>query len=337
MTEPKHQDTTNNSLVKFLSSPIARALFALILVIIIGLIRNADGSFFKFETHRDMLRHISRYGILACGMTIVIITAGIDLSVGSLLGITAVIFSLTTLHLGWGAFLAIPLTLLAGVGCGLMSGTLIGKFKLQPFIATLAMMVFARGVAKYITGGEKITRAIQKGNEFVYVDLPGIFAFLNSRVLNDSVAVVTIIFLICLLISWLLLDKLRWGRYLYAIGGNEEAARLSGVPVRAMKLLAYGISGFFCAVAGMCQAASEQQGDPEAGQTYELTAIAIVVIGGTNLMGGRGSIWLTLIGALTIGYLEKILSINAVSEAGRLMLTGAIIVGAVLFQGTKKR
>ena len=116
------------------------------------------------------------------------------------------------------------------------------------------------------------------------------------------------------------------------IGGNEEAARLSGVPIKLTKIFAYGASGMLAAVAGICQAAQEQQGDPETGIGYELTAIAIVVIGGTTLSGGRGGMGLTLLGTLTIGYLEKVLSINAVPEASRLMLTGAIIVLAVLAQ-----
>ena len=119
---------------------------------------------------------------------------------------------------------------------------------------------------------------------------------------------------------------------MYALGGNEEAARYAGIPVRATTVLAYAISGLLCAVAGICQAAQEVQGDPEAGTTYELSAIAMVVIGGTSLRGGQGAIWLTALGILIIGYLEKILSINAVGEETRLMLTGAIIVVAVLFQ-----
>jgi ribose transport system permease protein len=143
---------------------------------------------------------------------------------------------------------------------------------------------------------------------------------------------VTVIFLVCALVAGLVLSRHYWGRHLYAIGGNEEAARLSGVPVRLAKVLAYAFSGLLAAVAGICQAAQEQQGDPETGAGYELSAIAIVVIGGTTLAGGRGSISLTLLGTLTIGYLEKILSINAVPEASRLMLTGAIIVIAVLAQ-----
>jgi ribose transport system permease protein len=169
------------------------------------------------------------------------------------------------------------------------------------------------------------------------VEVPDSFRFIDSRILGDNVTVVTVIFLICALASWLLLSRHRWGRHIYAIGGNEEAARLSGVNVTMTKLLAYVAGGLMAAVAGMCQAAQEQQGDPETGIGYELTAIAIVVIGGTTLTGGRGGIGLTLIGTLTIGYLEKILSVNAVPEASRLMLTGAIIVAAVLAQRRKSR
>ena len=176
----------------------------------------------------------------------------------------------------------------------------------------------------------------QSDGTYKYVQVPDIFNFINSKILWNNISVVTLIFLICLLVSAVLLIKLRPGRYIYAIGGNEESARLSGIPVNAVKILAYAMSGLFCAVAGICQASQELQGDPEAGFTYELSAIAMVVIGGTSLRGGRGGIWLTLLGVLTIGYLEKILSINAVGEDKRLMLTGAIIVAAVLLQKTKK-
>jgi ribose transport system permease protein len=321
----------------WLRSPLLRAFAALMLVFLLGMFFNADGAFFKWNTHRDMLRHISVFAILACGMTLVIITAGIDLSVGSLLGLTAVVFSLFSLQKAWPPLLALPVCLAIGAALGVLSGGLIGRFKIQPFIATLAMMVFARGMAKWVSGGQKISTAVlQPDGSYQYVDVPPIFDFLNSKIFNENIAVVTLILFVCVLICWIILTKLRWGRYIYAIGGNEEAARMSGIPVIRTKLLTYGLSGFFCAIAGICQAAQELQGDPEAGMTYELTAIAIVVIGGTNLMGGRGGIGLTFIGALTIGYLEKILSINAVGEASRLMLTGAIIVGAVLFQKTRR-
>jgi ribose transport system permease protein len=315
------------------AAPWTRALSALLFVFLLGLVFNADGAFLQWGTHRDMLRQISVIGMLACGMTLVIITAGIDLAVGSILGLNAVLFALLSLRFGWAPALAVGACLLVGFACGALSGSIIAQFKVQPFVATLAMMVFARGLAKSVSGGEKISRAIpQSDGSYAYVDLPRFYQAIDHKIAGGNLAVVTLIFLGCILVCWILLAKLRWGRYLYAVGANEEAARLSGVPVPWVKVLAYSLSGAFAALAGICQTVQEQQGDPEAGATYELSAIAMVVIGGTSLMGGRGRIAFTLLGTLTIGYLEKILSINAVSEAGRLVLTGIIIVAAVLLQ-----
>lgn len=317
----------------FFAHPAARALFALLLVLILGTIFNADQTFFKWGTHRDTLRQMSTYGILACGMTVVIITGGIDLAVGSVLALSAVLFTKLSIHYDWPPALAVAGALAGATAAGFLSGKVTARFGVQPFIATLAMMVFARGLAKWVSGGEKVSTYVQQADgSFAYEEPPAIMNFLNSGLFNNNIAVVTILFAISALVTWVLLSRLRWGRYLYAIGGNEEAARLSAVPVRAVKLLAYSYSGLLAGLAGLCQAAQEMQGDPEAGVSYELTAIAMVVIGGTSLMGGRGGVGLTIVGALTISYLEKILSINAVGEANRLMLTGAIIVGAVLFQ-----
>ena len=321
----------------FMASPAGRALIALLLVLLLGMIFHADGAFYKSKTHRAALRHISIYGILACGMTLVIITGGIDLSVGSVLGLVAVCFSLMTIHWGWSPWVSVLLCLAMGAACGGVSGSLTAGFRIQPFIATLAMMVFARGLAKWASDGMKISTAVQNADgTYSYVDVPEIFNHIDSRILGDNVSMVSVIFLVCVGLTWIGLARHRWGRELFAIGGNEEAARLSGVPTVRSKTLAYVVSGALAAVAGMCHAAQAQQGDPEAGVSYELTAIAIVVIGGTNLMGGRGGVGLTLIGTLTIGYLERILSINAVPEAGRLMLTGTIIVAAVLTQKRRR-
>jgi ribose transport system permease protein len=325
------------TLRQWIGRPEGRALFALAFILVIGCVFNANDAFFRWGTHRDMLRQVSVYGILACGMTLVIVVGGIDLSVGSVLGLCAVAFAQMSLHLGLPALVVVPAVLAVGAAAGLVSGAAVARFRIQPFIATLAMMVFARGLAKWLSGGEKVSRAVQQPDgSFSYVDLPRLFAGLDAKVWGGNVAVVTLVFMGCVLVSWVVLTRLRYGRYLYATGGNEEAARLSGVPVRLAKLLAYGLSGFFGAVAGICQAAQEQQGDPEAGVSYELTAIAIAVIGGNSLAGGRGGIGLTLLGAMTIGYLEKILSINAVAESSRLMLTGVIILAAVLLQRRKK-
>ncbi len=316
----------SNPIARVWSIPASRALLALFLILILGCVFNADGAFFKIGTHRDALRQASVFGILACGMTLVIISGGIDLAVGSVLALAAVTFSLVTIHWSWSGWLAIPVTLVVGMLCGAVSGGAAAWFGIQPFIATLAMMVFARGLAKTVSGGTKVYSA----------DVPGIFRFIDSRILGGNVSVVTVIFLVCAVVTWIVLTRHRWGRQVYAIGGNEEAARLSGVPVAWTKLLAYVAAGLFASVAGMCQAAQEQQGDPEAGTGYELSAIAMVVIGGTSLAGGRGGMGLTLLGTLTIGYLEKILSINAVPEASRLMLTGVIILVAVLAQRKRK-
>ena len=324
-------------LLDLVKRPWVRALAPLVLVLIIGVVFNAHGAFYAWGTHRDMLRQVSVYGILACGLTLVIISSGIDLSVGSLLGFTAVLFSQLAIHQAWPALAAIFVVLAAGSACGLVSGELVARFKMQPFIATLAMMVFGRGLAKSISGGEKVSQAVlMPDGQPKYLDLPRVFAAIDSKVLGGHLTVVSIVFFVCVAICWVLLSKLRWGRYIYATGGNEDSARLSGIPTHRVKLLAYGLSGLLSAVAGMCQAAQEQQGDPEAGSGYELTAIAIVVMGGTSLNGGRGGMLFTLLGAATIGYLEKILSINAVPEASRLMLTGAIVVAAVLFQKVRK-
>jgi ribose transport system permease protein len=315
------------------ASPAGRALLALLLVVAAGAIFNAQGAFFKAVTHRDTWRQASVYGILACGMTLVIIAAGIDLAVGSILALAAVCGAKMAIHWNWPGWGVVPATLLVGAGCGAISGIVTANLGVQPFIATLAMMVSARGLAKYASGGMKVSTVVQSADgSYRNVPVPALFRGIDRPILHGNLSMVTVIFLMCVAVAWVALSKHRWGRYLYAIGGNEEAARLSGVPVVGAKILAYAACGLFAAVAGLCQAAQEQQGDPEAGAGYELYAIAMVVIGGTSLMGGRGGIGLTLLGVLTIGYLDKILSINAVPEAGRLVLTGIIIIAAVLTQ-----
>jgi len=320
-----------------LAKPAARALIALAMVLIVGSIFNADHAFFKLGTHRDTLRQASVYGILACGLTLVIVSGGIDLAVGSVLALTAVCGATMAIHWGWSGWLVVPACLLIGGVSGGVSGWVTARLRVQPFIATLALMVLARGAAKYVSGGMKVSTAVRKEDgTYNYVDVPGLFRGIDTRILGDNVSMVTVVFALCVVVAWFILSRLVWGRYLYAIGNNEQAARFSAVPVTAAKAGAYVASGVFAAVAGLCQAAQEQQGDPEAGIGYELIAIAMVVIGGTNLAGGRGGLGLTLIGVLTIGYLDKILSINAVPEAGRLMLTGVIIIAAVLTQRRKQ-
>jgi ribose transport system permease protein len=318
---------------RLLAGPAARVLLPLVAVLALGAVFHANGAFFEWQTHRALLREIAVPGILACGMTIVIVTAGIDLAVGSVLALSAVSFSLMAMHQAVSAPVALLAVLALGAVTGALSGALVAFARLQPFIVTLAAMVFARGLAKELSGGQKVSSYFQGADgRFVTVPPPAIFAALDQRVLGDAVSVVTLVFVAVALVTAVVLERLRIGRYLYAVGGRFEAARLAGVPVRGTLLFAYAVSGLFAAVAGVCQAAQETHGDPETGAGYELDAIAMVVLGGTSLAGGRGGIGRTMVGVLTLGYLQKVLSLNAFSSEARLMLTGAILVAAVLFQ-----
>jgi ribose transport system permease protein len=192
----------------WLGSPVFRACAALVLVLALGFIFNAQGAFFKIGTHRDALRQISVYGLLACGLTLVIVSGGIDLSVGSVLGLTAVFFSLATIRWGWSPWLAILATLGVGMLVGFASGAMVAWGRMQPFIATLAAMVGARGFAKLISGGEKVSTALQAPDGTVhYVDVPKVFRGIDSQVLGNNVATVTLIFLVCFVVFRGVLDR----------------------------------------------------------------------------------------------------------------------------------
>lgn len=335
----------NSALGRITSGAGFRAAIALMGVLVLGCVFNADQTFFRFQTHHDLLGAVAINGIIAFGMTLVILTGGIDLSVGSVLGVGAMCFAMFTMAYQWPAWLAFLACLAIGATLGLLNGVLITSFGMQPFVATLAVMVSARGLAKYIPefaglgpaalgtlgAGQKIQPTHGLG--------PPVFDWIDGRILlwdaswgRIQLPIVTIFMLACGVVLWLIVTQTRFGRYLYAIGGNEESSRLSGISVRFNKVLAYTIAGLASGLAGICQASRDHLGDPEAGFTFELKAIAAVVIGGTSLMGGWGGIGLTFVGILIIGYIEKILSINNVQEPGRLLIQGLIIVVAVVIQ-----
>ncbi len=326
----------NNSLLKIFASDGGRAFSSFLMVLIVGCIFNANGAFFKIATHRDALRSLSVFGMLAIGQTLAIISGGIELVQGSTLGLAAVLFSILTIHHQMNPILAILAVLAAGCAIGTFTGFLIAKCKMQPFIVTLALENAVRGVARAVTNNTKVSiNMITADGTVEEMKLPSIFKMIDHKILGGNLTVVTVIFVVLLLITWLLLSRHRWGREIYAMGGNLEAARLSGVPIVWSKMKVYMYSATLCAVAGICTAAQTQQGDPQAGVTYETMAICMSAIGGTNMAGGRGGMGLTFMGVLTIGYLQKILSMNAVPEAYRLIITGMIIIVAVLAQGIK--
>lgn len=314
-----------------------RGIAALVAVFILGVVftpKSYDTGLPIFlESQSSILFEYAEYGILATGMTLVILTGGIDLSVGSVLGFAATLFSLLVIKHGWNPGAAFLVTVLAGAGAGTISGFLISRFRMQPFVATLAMMVAARGAAKWISGGIKIA----PGPGYAYTSgTPEFYTWMTARLGAIGLQPVTLMFLASILIMLLVVRYTRFGRQLYAIGGNEEAARLSGIRVGASKIGAYVLCGTLAAMAGVSNATRLELGDPEAGATYELDAIAAVVIGGTSLMGGQGGMFFTLVGTLIIAYINKILSVNGVEEQFRLLAKGAIIVLAVLIQQRKR-
>ncbi len=319
-----------------------RGVIAFVVVFTLGIIfspRALDTGlpiFLSWQTQLAILYEYSEYGLLATGMTLVILTGGIDLSVGSVLGLSAVLFSLLTIGYGWSIAPALGVVLLTGLTCGVINGSLIARFRMQPFVATLAMMTAARGAAKLVAGGIKV----QPGGQPWYVmqsGTPPFFQWMTTALPGIGIQPSTLLFLLCILVMAALVRYTSYGRWLYAIGGNEEAARLSGIRVGAVKVLTYALCGMFAALAGVLNACRQDLGDTEAGMTYELDAIAAVVIGGTSLMGGRGGMMFTLIGVLIMAYINKILSLNAVELAPRMVIQGIIIAIAVLIQQKRGR
>ena len=193
-----------SALGRELEKPWLRAVLPLLVVLVLGAVFNQGGAFFEWDTHRALLREVSVLGILACGMTVVIVAAGIDLSVGSVLALSAVSFALFTMHRGMSGFLAIPVVLLLGTLLGLVSGALVAAARIQAFIVTLAMMVFARGLAKELSGGQKVSSYFQAPDgRFVTVPQPAVFEAIDSRVLGGAVSIVTLVFLASALVTWL--------------------------------------------------------------------------------------------------------------------------------------
>lgn len=318
-----------------------RGLVALLVVFVLGAVvsprnlKTGEVVFLTASNQSNVLFEYAEYGLLAVGMTLVILTAGIDLSVGSVLGLNATLFAYLVIAKGWPVVPAVIGCLVCGSLCGLCSGLLVSRLRLQPFVATLAMMVAARGAAKLVSGGIKIAHAGQPW--YALQTEPSVFSWMTAPLAGGWLRPITLVFLVTICLMALVVRYSRFGRHLYAIGGNEEASRLSGVQVIRAKTLAYLLSGLTAGLAGICNACHLGYGDPEAGFTFELDAIAAVVIGGTSLMGGRGGMMLTLVGTLIIGYANKILSLIGWQEAQRLLAKGIIIVLAVVIQETRRR
>lgn len=272
----------------------------------------------------NILQQISVNGILAIGMTLVIITAGIDLSVGSVLALSAVVATSFAAMDDLGNpqhLLIVPLTLgvLTGFACGAVNGILIAKRRLAPFIVTLGMMTVARGLALVYTGGR-----------------PEINLSAAYDKIGDGLAGPAIIVCVAVLAGVFILHFTRFGRYVYAVGGNELAAKVSGINTDRILIGVYAFAGALAGVAGIVESSRVMSGAPSAGEGYELNAIAAVVIGGTSLSGGIGSMAGTIVGVLIIGVMNNGLDLLQVSSYWQLVVKGAIIVCAVMLDRKSK-
>jgi erythritol transport system permease protein len=308
-----------------------RAFFALVVIIVV--FSFLSPVYFSANNFLIMSSHVAIFGLLAIGMLLVILNGGIDLSVGSTLGLSGVVagFLMQGIELPSAGVILYPpvwavvvLTVLLGAVVGAVNGVLIAFFRVPAFVATLGMLYVARGVALLMTNG------------LTYNNLGGAEALGNTgfdwlgfnRIAGVPIGVI-ILALVALAIG-LVLIRTAFGRWLYASGGNERAAELSGVPTRGVKISVYVLSGVCAAIAGLVLSSQLTSAGPTAGTTYELTAIAAVVIGGAALTGGRGNVRGTMLGAFVIGFLSDGLVIIGVSAYWQTVFTGAVIVLAVL-------
>ncbi len=300
---------------------------SLILLIIFAVIVSfLSNRFLTVGNIFNVLRQTSINAILAVGMTFVILTAGIDLSVGSIYAFSSAI-TVYLVGIGYNSVLAVFSGLLIGTLIGSINGFFITKGKLQPFIVTLATMTIFRGATLVFTEGRPINAGYEKNAELFSKIGAGHFL---------SIPIPIWIMLVVILIGYFILKKTTLGRYVYAIGGNEEATKLSGVNVTKVKLTVYSISGFLAALAGIIISARLSSAQPTAGQGYELDAIAAVVLGGTSLSGGVGTILGTIIGALIIGILNNALNLLDITSYYQLLVKGLVILVAVLLDRKNK-
>jgi ribose transport system permease protein len=303
-----------------------QSLFGLVAVFIAAIVfspaRNGELLFLSSGNLFNVVRAISEKGIIAVGMTFVILIGGIDLSVGAVLGLTAVGSADLLVNHDWGVVPTVLVVLLVGLVFGLLQGFASTAFRIQAFIVTLAGLQIARGLARIWSGGQGI--AISYGTD--PGEAPVAYSLLGERTFNGLVPIPALFFVVIAVLATLFLRSSAFSRHVYAIGGNEKAARLSGIPVTRVKIIVFGIAGLLTALAGIIHAGQLNQGSPNDGLGYELDAIAAVVIGGTSLTGGRGSVGGTVAGTLLIGVLNNILSLNGVNSDIQLLITGFVIV-----------
>lgn len=317
--------TVQNEVKKRTSSGVHQKLLASAsLIVMLIFFSLASDKFLQTSNLIGILQATSVNGVLAVAVTMVIITGGIDLSVGTLMTFTAVIAGVVLTYLG----MPLPLGIVAAIGtgalCGFISGTLIARMRIPPFIATLGMMLILKGLSLVISGTKPI----------YFNGTPGFSQISTGSLIGTVVPFlpipngVLVLFVLAVFVAFVL-NRTALGRYTFALGSNEEAARLSGVNTDFWKICVYSLSGGICGIAGLIIASRLNSAQPALGLGYELDAIAAVVIGGTSLAGGRGSILGTIIGAFIMSVLLNGLRILSVAQEWQTVVTGLIIILAV--------
>ncbi len=284
----------------------------------------ASPAFLKSTNLLNILQQISINFTIAIGMTFVILIGGIDLSVGSVTALTGMLVAILMKTYGWNVALAIAVSMLAACGMGMLNGFLIAKLSLPPFIMTLGMMEIARGLSYSVTAGQPI------------YTLPPSFLAISGRV--NNIPVVALVMMIALFaLAFYVLRYTRFGRYVYAVGGNEACAKLSGINVKAVKIAVYTISGFCCGVASMLLTSRLDSAVPTNATSYEMNAIAAVVIGGVSMSGGDGSLLGTIVGVLMIGVIANGMNLLIIPTGPQRVVTGVIIVMAVILDVIRRK
>ncbi len=294
------------------------------LTLLVVVITIMNQQFLSPDNLLNLLRQVSINGLIAFGMTFVILTGGIDLSVGSILAFSSAMTALIITS-GVDPIFAMLLGSVVGLVAGAVNGLLVTAGGMAPFIATLATMTIYRGATLVVTDGNPITGL---GDSLLFQ--------LFGKGYFFGIPVPAVTMLITFVILYIILNKTVFGRETYAIGGNETAAALSGIKVNRRKIMIYALSGLMSAIAGIILASRLDSAQPTAGETYELDAIAAVVLGGTSLMGGKGRIVGTLIGVLIIGVLNNGLNLVGVSSFYQQIIKGLVIVVAVLIDRKNK-
>jgi len=299
------------------------AFASLILMIIIFSILSPN--FPTYSNMNTILLATAVNGILAVGITFIIITGGIDLSIGTVMTFCSVMCAVTITNFGFPIFVGLIVAVITGALCGFANGALVAKLKLPPFIATLGMMNVTRGLNLIISGTKPVYLTDAEGFSDIAIKI--VLGIPNG----------VLIFFIVAIIAALILTKTILGRYTFAIGSNEEAARLSGINTDAWKIGIYSLSGAIFGIAGIVMASRLSSAQPALGQGYEMDAIAAAVIGGASLSGGEGGILGTIIGAFIITVLTNGLRILSVPQEWQMVVTGVIVIGAVYMDIARRR